>query len=112
MKGQVWSDYVLVFAGMLLVAVGALAHVYKPSTDSIICATAYMRAQSEVARQEFLALTDYTVYLFKCKFDADPPEVNITCRCTDPDKVGGAVKKEFGNFGITPNVTVRKVSDK
>lgn len=110
MKGQVWQDYVLVFAGVLLVAVGALAYVYKPSIDAMICTTAYMRTQSEAARQEFLKLTDYTVYIFSCDLESDPPEVNIVCKCADSKTISGAVKDELKKFGIdTPKINVKYV---
>lgn len=112
MKGQVWQDYVLVFAGVVLLAAVAIAYIYKPAIDAVICTTAYMRAQSEIARQEYVGLTDYTVYIFSCDLESDPPEINIACKCADHTTVSGAVWGELDKFGITdrnPKINVRYV---
>lgn len=110
MKGQVWQEYVLVFAGILLVTIGVLAHIYQPSIHSIICTTAYMRAQSEIARQEFSALADYTIHKFKCDFDRNPSEINIICRCAEPGEVENVVREELNNFEITPQIAIEQVT--
>lgn len=110
MKGQVWQEYVMVLAGIVLLGVVATAYLYGPTTRAIACATAYMRAQSEIARQEFNTLNDFSIYGFRCDLESTPKTVDIMCTCSDPGAVGGAVNEVLSKLGITANINVTQVS--
>ena len=109
MKGQVWQEYVVAAAAVVLLAVVAVGFLFQPSVDAIICSTAYLRAQSEIARQEYLLATDYGIIRFSCSRNSSGMDVNVTCDCNDPSLVGGAVWDTLNRFGVNPNVLVTKL---
>lgn len=105
MKGQVWSEYLLLLGGFILVALAYFSYTYPPVKDAAVCTSLHMRALSEIIRQEMNTWGEYALKGVYC--DLEGGSVVIYCRCGDRDAVKNVVEEELSRFNVSANVEVR-----
>lgn len=85
MKGQIWTEYLIIAAVFVLVGLLATSFVYPTTKDAVVCSAIHMGVLSEITKEEVNTLHDYTLKNVSC--DLQKGEVNIYCECSDKNAV-------------------------
>ena len=102
MRGQVWTEYLVFVALLVLISVLLASYVLPSVKDASLCSAVHGAALEVIEKQELSKGREYVLRGVSC----GEREVNVYCVCFNADEVREAVERTLERFGESKSVRV------